>query len=147
VGQIATALSGALNEQQALGLDLSVPARSGSPIFSVGAPRVLPASTNAKAADGSFVASYTDTNGVSVPSVGLAVINARELKASDYELRADPAGTPGAYQLTRLSDGLVRTINNGDIVDGFQINIATPSPGSSDRYLLQPVATAARNMQ
>jgi len=44
LGQMATAISGAVNEQQALGLDLGQPASAGAPIFSVGAPRVLAAS-------------------------------------------------------------------------------------------------------
>jgi len=147
IGQLAAALAGAINEQQAFGLDLSIPASSGAPIFSVGAPRVLPANTNARAADGSFTASYVDASGVRVSSVGLTVVDTSDLPASDYALRADPAGLPGAYQLTRLSDGLVRTVNSGDIVDGFRVDIAVPAPATSDQFLLQPLSSAALDMK
>ena len=146
LGQMAAALSGRLNEQQALGLDLRQPAGSGAPIFSVGAPQVLPASTNARDVSGNFVASVLNGSGVRVPTVSLTVTNASELQASDYDLRADPAGAPGAYQLTRLSDGLVRTVSNGAVLDGFRVDVASPVPGATDRFLLQPVAAATRNM-
>ena len=146
LGQMAAALSGRLNEQQALGLDLRQPAGSGAPIFSVGAPQVLPASTNARDVSGNFVASVLNGSGVRVPTVSLTVTNASELQASDYDLRADPAGAPGAYQLTRLSDGLVRTVSNGAVLDGIRVDVASPVPGATDRFLLQPVAAATRNM-
>lgn len=134
VGRIAAAVSGAVNGQQALGLDLL--SSSGSPIFAAGAPRVLPAQTNARGAGGAFVASPT-----------LAVTDVRALQASDYELRADPSGAPGAWQLTRLSDGLVRTVADGDVVDGFRLTLGAPAPAATDRFLLQPVARSANEMR
>src|SRR5690606_31955281 len=67
LGQMAAAVAGAVNGQQALGLDLNNAA--GTPLFSVGAPRVLPAGTNARNPDGSYVASAPGTGGASVPSV------------------------------------------------------------------------------
>jgi flagellar hook-associated protein 1 FlgK len=67
--------------------------------------------------------------------------------ASEYELRADPGGTPGAWQLTRRSDGLVRTIADGDTVDGFTVSLGTPAPAGTDRFLLQPVTTAANGLR
>jgi flagellar hook-associated protein 1 FlgK len=146
LGQMAAALSGRINEQQALGLDLRQPAGSGAPIFSVGAPQVLPAATNARDAAGNFAASVVNAGGVRVPTVSLTVANASELQASDYALRADPAGAPGAYQLTRLSDGLVRTVSTGSVLDGFRVDVVAPAPGPTDRFLLQPVAAATRNM-
>ena len=52
----------------------------------------------------------------------------------------------GQYRLTRLSDGTTRTVTSGDVVDGFRIDIAAPLPAARDRFLLQPVSTAARDM-
>ena len=131
VGQLAAALAGAVNRQQSLGLDLGQPAGSGMPLFAVGAPRVLPASTNAGSAGG----------------VGLAVIDAGQLQASDYELAADPSAGAGVYRLTRLADGLSRTVTSGAVVDGLRIDIAAPAPQPGDRFLLQPVAGAASSMR
>ena len=133
LGQMATAIASRVNEQQALGLDLSQPSGAGAPIFSVGAPQALPASTNGKDGTGNYVG-----------SVSLTVTDASQLQASDYELRV---GASGGYELTRLSDGLVRTIADGDVVDGMRIDIGVPAPWAADRFLLQPVARAVNGMQ
>ena len=145
LGQMAQAISGAVNGQQALGLGLGQPATSGAPIFATGALRVAPAAGNAKAG-GVDVASYIDANGVRVPSVSLTITDASRLQASDYQLVADPAGS-GDYFLTRLRDGLVQTVASGDVVDGFRIDITGPLPVADDKFLLQPVAAAASQMQ
>ena len=128
LGQMASAITGRLNEQQALGLDLRQPPGTGAPLLTVGAPRALPADTN--------------TGG---SSVALTVMNVRQLQASDYELRADPA-TAGQYLVTRLSDGLVRSVASGATLDGFQIDVGAPAPAAGDRFLLQPVSQAASSM-
>lgn len=141
VGQLATAMAGRLNEQQALGLDLRQPPGTGAALLSVGAPRVLPSGNNARAADGSFLASTVDTSGQSVPTVSIAITDVTQLQPSDYELRADPAN-PGQYLLTRLNDGVERGVLPGDSIDGFRIDVGTPAPGANDRYLLQPVSQA-----
>ena len=132
LGQIAAAIGARVNDQQAMGLDLGQPPGAGAPIFSVGAPRALPANTNAKDASGNFTGQVT-----------LTVTDATQLQASDYELRSDPSGS--GYQVTRLSDGLVRTIANGGVVDGMQVNVSG-TWGSTDRFLLQPVARASNDM-
>ena len=134
LGQLASAITGRLNEQQALGLDLRQPPGTGAPLLATGAPRVLPATSNDRLADGTFAA-----------SVSLTVTDTRQLQASDYELRADPA-TPGQYLLERLSDGVTRTVLPGDEVDGFRIDVGVPAPGAGDRFLLQPVSNAASGM-
>lgn len=134
IGQLASAIAGAVNRQQSLGLDLGQPAGSGAPIFALGAPAALPASTNARDAGGNFLS-----------SVSLTVADPKQLQASDYELRTD-ASTPGQYFLTRLSDGVTRTVADGDTVDGFTLAIGTPAPGATDRFLLQPVSQAAQGM-
>ena len=145
LGQLATSIAGRVNEQQSLGLDLRQPAGSGAPIFNSGNPAVLPHRLNAKAG-GVDVASTVDVNGVRVSTVSATVTNPSELEASDYELQADPGGS-GGYQLMRLSDGLARSVAAGDVVDGFRIDIASPAPVAGDRFLLQPVGGAARNLK
>jgi flagellar hook-associated protein 1 len=146
LGQLAASISGSINGQQALGLDLRTPAGTGTDIFSVGPLQVTPANTNAKAA-GVDVASMLDANGVRVPTVSMTLVNASELVASDYELQADPGGAAGVYQLKRLSDGLIRSVSSGAVQDGFRIDLAAPLPAANDRFLLQPVGQAAKGMQ
>ena len=107
--------------------------------------RVAPSSANAKVG-GIDVASFVDSNGVRVPSVSLTITDASRFQASDYELVADPAGS-GDYFLTRLRDGFTQTVASGDVVDGFRIDIVGPLPVANDKFLLQPVGTAASRMQ
>jgi len=126
LGQLAAAVAGSVNRQQALGLDGSQPPGSGAPLLAVGAPRVLPASGNSGGGTG-----------------GSSVAEPTELQASDYELLADPSLPAGSYTLTRLSDGSTQTVSNGSVVDGMRITIGAPAPAANDRFLLQPVAMAA----
>lgn len=136
LGQMATAFASAVNAQQGFGVDMSDPPSAGGPIFELGPPQVLPNSANQRDSTGNYVGQVT-----------LSITDASQLLASEYELRADPAGTAGSWQLTRRSDGLVRTVASGDTVDGFRIDVATPLPASTDRFLLQPVSRAASEMQ
>jgi flagellar hook-associated protein 1 FlgK len=145
LGQLAAAISGQLNAQQALGLDLGTPSGFGAPLLSIGAPAVAAASTNAMAG-GVPVASYVNGSGVRVPSVGITTVDSRMLQPSDYELMADPALPAGQYRLTRLSDGTTSTVTSGSVVDGFRIDVVAPAPATRDRFLLQPVSTAPRGM-
>ncbi|MEO8079672.1 MAG: flagellar hook-associated protein FlgK [Caldimonas sp.] len=145
LGQYASAIAGGLNSQQALGLDLGQPASAGGPLLAIGAPSVAPSSNNAKVA-GVPVASYIDGTGTRVSSVSIAVVDAKELQPSDYELVADPALPAGSYQLTRLSDGQSQTVTNGSVVDGFRIDIAAPATAARDRFLLQPVSQSTRTI-
>ncbi|MEP7057126.1 MAG: flagellar hook-associated protein FlgK [Caldimonas sp.] len=146
LGQMAASIAGRLNQQQALGLDLGQPPGSGAPLLSVGSPLVAPASTNAQSG-GVPVASYVNGSGQRVPSVSLTIVDSDALKASDYELFADPAGAAGTYKLTRLSDGTTQSVVSGDIVDGMRIDVAAPLPASRDRFLLRPVAPALANIR
>jgi len=145
LGQLAAAITGQLNAQQALGLDLGTPSAFGGPLLAIAAPSVAPSSGNAMAG-GVPVASYIDGSGVRVSSVSISTVDSRALQPSDYELMADPTLPAGEYRLTRLSDGTTRTVASGDVVDGFRIDIAPPLPAARDRFLLQPVSTAARDM-
>lgn len=137
VGQMAAAIAGAVNAQQRLGMNLHEPAGSvpASDLFTTGAPRALPLASNAKDGSGAYLA-----------SVALTVTTPAELQASEYEMVADPSGTPGQWQVTRLSDGLVRTVASGDEIDGFRVDIGTPAPAAGDKFLLQPVTQATAGM-
>ena len=136
IGQIAAAVAGVVNAQQVLGVNLQEPAGSvpSQPLFAVGAPQAIAASTNAKSG-GNYVA-----------QVSLTVEDASALHAANYSLRPDPAGS-GQYELTRLSKPPVtQMINSGDVVDGMRITVDVPL-GATDRFTLKPVAAAAGGMK
>lgn len=133
LGQMAMAISGQVNQQQALGLDLD--RKPGGPIFTPLAQtgRALP---------------FTGNSGASVT---LEVTDTSRLQASDYELRVNPANN-SELLLTRLSDGHVEPLVNNagnayhSTDNGFTVHLDDAlQPG--DRFLLQPVANAASNMQ
>ena len=132
VGQMAAAFAAKVNQAQSLGIDLN--GKAGSPLFTIGAPQALPAASNAR-----------DANGQLISNVTLDVSDASLLQASDYSLQADP-NNAGQYQLVRLSDGVTRSVADGDTVDGFTLHIGTPAPAAGDRFLLQPVGRAATGM-
>ena len=133
LGRMAAAFSTRVNEQQALGLDLRTPPGTGAPMFAFGAPLALAAQSNARDGAGNFIG-----------SVSMVIADETALQASEYALEPDTA-TPGQFVLTRLSDGLVRSIASGDTVDGLTINVSAAAAG--DRFLLQPVSRAAVNMR
>jgi len=138
LGQLAEAIGGAVNERQSLGLDLN--GNAGGALYRFGSgtslpTSALPASDNARDAAGNFVG-----------SVSLAVPDRTAVQASDYELREDQAN-PGAFILTRQSDGQTFSVTDGSTVDGFTITLGSPPPQSGDRFLLRPVSTAAQLIQ
>jgi flagellar hook-associated protein 1 len=132
VGQMAAAFAAEVNHAQSLGIDLN--GKTGSDLFTIGAPQALPAASNSR-----------DANGVLISDVTLEISDASLLQASDYSLQADP-NNAGQYKLVRLSDGVTRSVADGDSVDGFTIHIGTPAPSATDRFLLQPVGRAATSM-
>lgn len=134
LGQMAAAFAAKVNEAQAMGIDLGNPPVAGAPLFSIGAPLALPSANNAR-----------DGSGALIGSVSLTVTDASLLQASDYSLRPDP-NNAGMYELVRLSDGMTRSVANGDEIDGFRIDVGTPEPAAGDRFLLQPVGRAANGM-
>ena len=139
IGQLAAAVGGAVNKQQMLGVNLQQPIGtvSSKPLFAIGPPQALPAASNTKDANGNYASSVT-----------LTITNASALQASNYELRPDPGGASGVYQLTRLSTPpVVRSIQSGDVVDGMRIDVGSPAPTATDRFLLKPVGQAAAGMQ
>lgn len=133
LGQLAATIGTRINEQNALGLDLSNPPGAGATIFKVAQPRVLPASSNARDANGAFFS-----------GVQASIVNAGQLQASSYKLTSS---TPGVYELTRLSDGLKRTVNDGDTIDGFQLTFTPGAPSPGESFLIEPVGEAAVEMR
>ncbi len=145
IGQLASTITEQVNRQQALGLDLGNPASAGAALLAIAAPSVSPSSANAMSG-GVPVASFVDGTGTRVSSVSITAVDSRDLQPSDYELSADPSLPAGQYKLTRLSDGQSQTVASGQVVDGFRIDVASPLPATRDRFLLQPVSTAASRM-
>jgi flagellar hook-associated protein 1 len=133
LGRMAATLATRLNEQQALGLDAGTPPGAGAPLFAFGTLQSRPAQSNARDVSGNFVG-----------SVSMAIADESALQASEYTLEPDLAA-PGQYTLTRLSDGLVRSIASGDTVDG--LTITANAVAANDRFLLQPVSRAAANLR
>ncbi|HEY8878228.1 MAG TPA: flagellar hook-associated protein FlgK [Roseateles sp.] len=133
LGQLAAAIGTRINNQNALGLDLSNPSGKGAPIFNVAPPNVLPAASNQRNPGGGF------TNGVQA-----TIVDGGQLQASSYKLTSS---TTGNYELTRLSDGLVRTVNDGDTIDGFKITFTPAAPAAGESFLIEPVGATAVNMK
>ena len=104
-------------------------------MFALGAPRALPMAGNA-----------TDSSGRALGSVSLEITDPAQLQASEYELRASST-RPGSFELTRLSDGESRLVEDGEVVDGMRITLRSPAPQPGDRFLLQPVTQAAASMK
>lgn len=134
LGQMATTFAYAINDAQARGLNLGDPPGPGTEVFGLGAPRAVPAAHNARNAAGQYLA-----------TVDVSITDATLLQASDYSLTPDPTGQ-SQFLLTRLSDGLVRSINDGDSVDGFQIHLPGAGLQPGDSFLVQAVAGAATGM-
>ncbi|HEU6455506.1 MAG TPA: flagellar basal body rod C-terminal domain-containing protein, partial [Roseateles sp.] len=133
LGQLAAAIGTRVNDQNALGLDLSNPPGKGAAIFNVASPRVLPAASNQRNPDGSYVSGAQAT-----------IVNASQLQASSYKLTSSVSGS---YELTRLSDGLVRSVNDGDTVDGFKLSFTPAAPAAGESFLIEPVGSAAVEMR
>jgi flagellar hook-associated protein 1 len=133
LGQMAAAFSGKVNEAQSRGLDLGKPPGPGVALFRFGGPEALASRFNARDGSGQLLA-----------SVNMTVTDPSQLVASDYDLRLNAGGN---LQLTRLSDGLVRNINSGDVVDGMRVDVGGLGLQPGDRYTLQPVGRAASGMQ
>ena len=124
LGQLATVLAGALNAQQALGVDAS--GQPGAALLSVPAPSAYPHSGN---------------TGSATLSVDVAAAHA--LQASDYRIDWDGS----AYRITRLSDQRVTTAAAlPQTVDGLEFNLAG-SAATGDSWLVRPFAQAATGLK
>jgi flagellar hook-associated protein 1 len=136
VGQMAMAISTKVNTQQALGLDQSDPPGTGAAIFTVGTPRALPASTNARNADSSFA-----TN------VSVAITDPSRVPAESFLLRSNP-GAAGQYLLSIRPNGQPESLSAAQIEEryGVQISESGAAMAPGDTFLLEPVAQAAVGM-
>jgi flagellar hook-associated protein 1 FlgK len=133
VGQLVTGLASAVNLQQTLGLDLQ--GRPGTPLFAFPDPQVQADAGNARDGSGSLLAKPI-----------ISVMDASVLKASDYRLCCDPANA-GQYLVIRLSDGQQFTgVVDGQVIDGFAINIGASPPAAGDTFLLKPVSASASGL-
>jgi flagellar hook-associated protein 1 FlgK len=141
LGQLARALTDAVNQQQVLGLNLKPPVGTvpSRPLFALEdstREKVFPAGTNQRAADGQFL-----------HTVSITVRDASQLEATEYELRADP-NVPGNWQLRHVPDDGTppQTVAPGDVVDGLQIDFDAGMP-AGERFRLSPVTRAASGIQ
>jgi flagellar hook-associated protein 1 len=136
VGQMAMAISTKVNTQQALGLDQSNPPGTGAPIFTVGTPRALPASTNTRNADSSFA-----TN------VSVVITDPSRVPAESFLLRSNP-GAAGQYLLSTRPNGQAESLSAAQIEQryGMQISESGAAMAPGDTFLLEPVAQAAVGM-
>ena len=135
LGQMAVAVSGALNGQQALGLDARQPPGAGAAVLATGAPRVLAAGANAGNA-----------------TLVLGVHRSATVQAAEYELSFDGV----QWTLTHPGDSsfaarsfTAAALTGGVAVDDLGITIG-PLAGTAqagDRFRLQPVARAAADMR
>ncbi|MEY4753105.1 MAG: hypothetical protein RJA44_780 [Pseudomonadota bacterium] len=126
---MATSVAMQINAQQALGVTQR--GLAGEAMFKLPAPSV----------------SADRTNVTPASSISMTIQDPTQLKATRYELRADPLN-PGQFMLTDLTTGQVtKGISDGSVLDGFVLRIGNPPPAAGDRFLLAPVGGAALGIQ
>jgi len=125
VGGVAAALASAINTQQSLGLDLN--GSLGAPLFSVGGPTVLAATTNV--GNGTLDTSIVDTAAF-VPD--------------NYIVTKTATG----YQATNTATGEVSTLGNGPTLslDGMTLTVSG-TIDIGDSFEIEPTATAAQTLK
>ncbi|NML14912.1 flagellar hook-associated protein FlgK [Azohydromonas caseinilytica] len=153
LGQMATALSARMNQQQARGLDLGSPSGAGQALFTdfvqqsqSGALTGRPDTRNSR-----------DASGNPVATVEIHIDDASLLEAAEYTLETQ---ADGSFVMTRGSDGerflsadgssftraTVTPPATSDFHPGFTLAISGP-PAPGDRFLLQPVGQSALNIR
>ena len=129
LGQTATALASALNEQHAAGMDLR--GNLGGDLFNIAPPTVLPSSYNS-----------------GTPAATVSVADLGQLTGADYVLEYDGA----AYSLTRPETGqavpLAGTGTAGDpfVGDGISI-VVGGAPAAGDRMLIRTGQNASGSIR
>ncbi len=125
LGQLAAAVAGAYNRQQALGFDAD--GNAGAPLFG-------PMSVQAAAAAGN----------AGDAALAVTVEDAARLRGSDYRLSFDGS----AYQLERLPDGSVTSLASLPAsVDGLRIELASGSMTIGDRISIRGASGFAGQMR
>lgn len=121
LGQLAAGIASAYNQQQALGVDSG--GAAGEPMFALGAPGVVAASTNAGSA-----------------MLSASVVDGTQVAASDYSIRYD--GTQ--YVVTRSADGVQRNYASlPQSVDGLSITLSGGTPAAGDTFTLHSATSLA----
>lgn len=124
LGRLAIAIAAPMNLQHQRGIDLN--GNNGGDLFNIPAAVTYPHTANTGNA-----------------AVGVAVVDASQLKASDYRLDFD--GTN--YQVIRLSDGTQQAFALLPAsVDGFSINLTGGAMAAGDSFNLKPVSTRANSI-
>jgi flagellar hook-associated protein 1 FlgK len=132
LGLLAASLADSVNTQHAQGTDLD--GSPGTPLLSVGDPKVWASAFNARDSTGESAAKV---------SINRVAGQGSQLQASDYTLQRDPADST-RYQLTRQSDGTVFSgLDSGAQVDGFTFDVTGSPMSAQDRFLLEPVSASA----
>ncbi len=125
LGRLAAAIGETFNAQHRLGDD-----RNGVP----GGDLFSAVSGNAFAALG---------NGNPATTISVAFSDTSQLRASDYRVDYNA----GQYTLTRLADGASWTQAGASFTqDGLTITLANTPPAEGDRFVVQPLRNAARNL-
>lgn len=127
LGRLTIGVTTAMNDQHKLGLDLD---------GNVGGNLFTPVSFSSSNI-------YEATGQTSAASLTMAVADATQMEASDYEVRFT---TPPNATIKRMSDGLVRTFDmtNPVTVDGLTITAAGAGGATAgDHFLLKPYSTSA----
>lgn len=146
LGRVAASLTLTFNAQYGLGMDLSgrIAGETGfvGELFSVPEPRVVPSATNQGV--GQLTANFLPPVAPSAPNyAGNFYTN---LSNSDYLVTF---GTGGSYTVTRQNDGIAvatGTSPAGVQFDGVSLNISVPGVMAGDRFVVKPVAEAAKNI-
>ena len=126
LGLMAAGLAATFNDQHQLGMDLN--GALGGDFFNFGVPTVGSNADNA--GTGAFTATITDIG---------------KVQPSDYEVKYDGANYSAmrvSDQKTLLGSGNLAALNTALGNDGLSLAL-TGSPAIGDRFLIQPVRTAA----
>ncbi|MGP9764810.1 flagellar hook-associated protein FlgK [Halomonas sp. AOP13-D3-9] len=136
IGQLATSLALALNEQHQQGVDLQ--GDQGEAFFSLGKPNAY---FNADNGGSASVEATFDTD------------NIKALRATDYSIKVtDAAATPPALEVTRKDDGSLVDFEFDDASDTLSfggVNVVFTdfnTVQNGDRFEIQPVRRAAGGM-
>ncbi|MEO6268713.1 MAG: flagellar basal body rod C-terminal domain-containing protein, partial [Lautropia sp.] len=125
VGQLAAAVGGAYNGQQALGLDQQ--GRPGAALFGASTLQAVPAGNN----KGNI-------------ALNVAIADPSKLRATDYRLSFDGS----SYQLESLADGSVNTLAGlPATVDGLEITVGSGSMTIGDRVTIKGASQFAAQMR
>jgi flagellar hook-associated protein 1 FlgK len=132
LGRLATGMALAFNAQHALGQDQN--GAIGGKFFNYADPdvRANGANTGGAALSASF--SSTGASALTTSNYLLETVTAAVL--------APPA--PGAYKITRLSDGTVTNFTTfPQTVDGVNVNLGSGNPAAGDSFVIKPTINGA----